>query len=116
MSPFKSSLKFVAPALLALTAPALAVPFGAEGYIQAFGTPDPALGAPAGSVTVTCGGVVTVVTPSTVIVTPTRQISIAEMIDPTLIASKAALGDLIREENDGGNDRLMDWQRRLLFG
>ena len=55
MSAFKSSLKFVAPALLALTAPALAVPFGSEGYIQAFGAPDPALGAPAGSVTVTCG-------------------------------------------------------------
>ena len=90
MTAFKTSLKLMAPALLALSSPAFAVPFGAEGYIQAFGAPDPALGAPAGSVTVTCGSVVTIVTPSTVIQTPTRQISIAEMIDPTIIPAEGA--------------------------
>jgi len=36
-------------------------------------------------------------------------------IDPTLIASKATLGELIREEG-GNGEFLMRWQRELLFG
>ena len=92
MSYAKKSLNMLAPAFCLAAQSAMAVPFTIEGAIGSFVVANAAATGTATAGTIKCGELVVTIRGTTIIRTPTRQISFAELVSPIVLVAEGAAG------------------------